>query len=76
MTTAAADWASRIIPFIVSTRWTAIGRASFPTAARPDVVHAWTPRENVRLFCEKLAGLLRRSRFSFISKTTRSSSSK
>ena len=22
----------------------------------PDIVHAWTPRENVRLFCEKLAG--------------------
>jgi len=22
----------------------------------PDLVHGWTPRENVRLFCEKLAG--------------------
>src|SRR5205085_4317591 len=22
----------------------------------PEIVHAWTPRENVRLFCEKLAG--------------------
>lgn len=25
----------------------------------PDVVHAWTPREVVRLFCEKLRGLCR-----------------
>jgi len=29
----------------------------FPNGRPPDVVHAWTPRENVRLFCEKLAGL-------------------
>jgi glycosyltransferase involved in cell wall biosynthesis len=29
----------------------------FPNGRAPDVVHAWTPRENVRLFCEKLAGL-------------------
>ena len=29
----------------------------FPNGRQPDVVHAWTPRENVRLFCEKLAGL-------------------
>jgi glycosyltransferase involved in cell wall biosynthesis len=28
----------------------------FPNGRGPDVVHAWTPRENVRLFCEKLAG--------------------
>jgi glycosyltransferase involved in cell wall biosynthesis len=28
----------------------------FPDGRAPDVVHAWTPRENVRLFCEKLAG--------------------
>jgi glycosyltransferase involved in cell wall biosynthesis len=28
----------------------------FPDGRSPDVVHAWTPRENVRLFCEKLAG--------------------
>ena len=28
----------------------------FPNGRPPDVVHAWTPRENVRLFCEKLAG--------------------
>ena len=25
-------------------------------ASPPEIVHAWTPRENVRLFCEKLAG--------------------
>jgi glycosyltransferase involved in cell wall biosynthesis len=29
----------------------------FANALPPDVVHAWTPRENVRLFCEKLRGL-------------------
>ncbi len=29
----------------------------FPNGAAPDVVHAWTPRENVRLFCEKLRSL-------------------
>ena len=28
----------------------------FPDGRPPDIVHAWTPRENVRLFCEKLAG--------------------
>jgi glycosyltransferase involved in cell wall biosynthesis len=28
----------------------------FENGRGPDVVHAWTPRENVRLFCEKLAG--------------------
>src|SRR5256886_8998405 len=28
----------------------------FPNGRPPDVVHAWTPRENVRLFCEKLGG--------------------
>jgi glycosyltransferase involved in cell wall biosynthesis len=28
----------------------------FPDGRAPDVVHAWTPRENVRLFCDKLAG--------------------
>jgi glycosyltransferase involved in cell wall biosynthesis len=28
----------------------------FPNGLAPDIVHAWTPRENVRLFCEKLAG--------------------
>jgi glycosyltransferase involved in cell wall biosynthesis len=27
----------------------------FPDGRGPDIVHAWTPRENVRLFCEKLA---------------------
>lgn len=31
----------------------------FPNGKPPDVVHAWTPREIVRLFCEKLAGLCR-----------------
>ncbi|HEX8490375.1 MAG TPA: hypothetical protein VF626_05120, partial [Chthoniobacterales bacterium] len=28
----------------------------FPDGRSPEIVHAWTPRENVRLFCEKLAG--------------------
>lgn len=28
----------------------------FPDGRAPDIVHAWTPRENVRLFCDKLAG--------------------
>lgn len=28
----------------------------FPDGRPPEIVHAWTPRENVRLFCEKLAG--------------------
>jgi glycosyltransferase involved in cell wall biosynthesis len=28
----------------------------FPNGHPPDIVHAWTPRENVRLFCDKLAG--------------------
>jgi glycosyltransferase involved in cell wall biosynthesis len=28
----------------------------FPNGHPPDIVHAWTPRENVRLFCEKIAG--------------------
>jgi len=28
----------------------------FSNGRGPDIVHAWTPRENVRLFCEKLAG--------------------
>jgi glycosyltransferase involved in cell wall biosynthesis len=28
----------------------------FANGQAPDIVHAWTPRENVRLFCEKLAG--------------------
>ncbi len=26
----------------------------FPDGRPPDIVHAWTPRENVRLFCEKV----------------------
>lgn len=29
----------------------------FPNGAGPDLVHGWTPRENVRLFCEKLRSL-------------------
>jgi glycosyltransferase involved in cell wall biosynthesis len=28
----------------------------FANGKPPEIVHAWTPRENVRLFCEKLAG--------------------
>ena len=32
-------------------------RRVFSNDAPPDVVHAWTPRENVRLFCEKLRSL-------------------
>jgi glycosyltransferase involved in cell wall biosynthesis len=29
----------------------------FPNGLPPDVLHAWTPRENVRLFCEKVRSL-------------------
>lgn len=29
----------------------------FPNGRPPDVVHAWTPRENVRLFCHKLRSI-------------------
>ncbi|CAN5448280.1 hypothetical protein BH18VER1_BH18VER1_05220 [soil metagenome] len=36
-------------------RWAAF----FENGNGPDVVHAWTPRENVRLFCEKLASFCR-----------------
>jgi hypothetical protein len=32
-------------------------RTVFPDSQAADVVHAWTPRENVRLFCEKMRGL-------------------
>lgn len=32
-------------------------KSVFANETAPDVVHAWTPRENVRLFCEKLKGL-------------------
>jgi glycosyltransferase involved in cell wall biosynthesis len=28
----------------------------FPDGRAPEIVHGWTPRENVRLFCEKVAG--------------------
>ncbi len=31
----------------------------FANGRPPDVVHAWTPRENVRLFCEKLRSICR-----------------
>src|SRR6476646_8034006 len=34
----------------------------FPDGRGPEIVHAWTPRENVRLFCEQLAGLCDYSR--------------
>jgi len=34
----------------VSDGWSKI----FPDARSPDLVHAWTPRENVRAFCENL----------------------
>ncbi len=37
----------------VDGRWDVL----FPNAQPPDVVHAWTPREGVRLFCERLSGL-------------------
>jgi glycosyltransferase involved in cell wall biosynthesis len=36
----------------VDNDWTRV----FANGRGPDIVHAWTPRENVRLFCEKLAG--------------------
>jgi glycosyltransferase involved in cell wall biosynthesis len=29
----------------------------FANGQPPGVIHAWTPRENVRLFCEKIAGI-------------------
>ena len=32
-------------------------RGIFTDGNAPDIVHAWTPRENVRLFCEKLKSL-------------------
>jgi glycosyltransferase involved in cell wall biosynthesis len=35
----------------------------FPDGRPPEIVHAWTPRENVRLFCDKLAGLCEFSLF-------------
>ena len=33
--------------------WSRVFRNNQP----PDVIHAWTPRENVRLFCEKVRAL-------------------
>jgi glycosyltransferase involved in cell wall biosynthesis len=35
--------------------WSGGWRGFFANDRPPDVVHAWTPRENVRLFCEKLS---------------------
>ena len=35
----------------------------FENGRPPDIVHAWTPRENVRLFCEKLASFCEYSLF-------------
>lgn len=32
-------------------------RRLFTDGNAPDILHAWTPRENVRLFCEKVRGL-------------------
>ena len=29
----------------------------FPNGLPPDILHAWTPRENVRLFCEKVRAM-------------------
>ena len=41
-----------VLPFDrVDGEWSLV----FPDGRAPDIVHAWTPRENVRLFCEKLA---------------------
>jgi len=39
--------------------WSRVFRNSQP----PDVIHAWTPRENVRLFCEKIRSLCSASLF-------------
>jgi glycosyltransferase involved in cell wall biosynthesis len=36
----------------VDGNWSAL----FADGGPPEIVHAWTPRENVRLFCDKLAG--------------------
>lgn len=38
-------------------------RNLFPNGKSPDIVHAWTPRENVRRFCQQLASI---SRFNLI----------
>ena len=50
-------WASSATPCSPITRSTETGRAFSPTVLPPDVLHAWTPRENVRLFCEKVRAL-------------------
>lgn len=43
----------------VDSEWSRV----FPNAEGPDIVHAWTPRENVRLFCEKLGSFCEFSLF-------------
>ncbi len=35
----------------------------FSNSQPPDIIHAWTPRENVRLFCEKVRALCSASLF-------------
>ncbi len=35
----------------------------FSNSQPPDIIHAWTPRENVRLFCEKVRSLCSASLF-------------
>ena len=37
----------------VDGNWTPV----FSNGLPPDILHAWTPRENVRLFCEKIRAL-------------------
>lgn len=44
----------RVVTYVeVEGNWSRL----FANARPPDVLHAWTPRENVRLFCEKVRGL-------------------
>ena len=53
------ETASNLGPQLYSTltfsEWSGGWRRYFANDRPPDVVHAWTPRENVRLFCEKLS---------------------
>lgn len=51
----------------VDGNWTRLFSNGFP----PGVLHAWTPRENVRLFCEKVRTLCSPS-FSFTSRIMKS----
>jgi glycosyltransferase involved in cell wall biosynthesis len=39
----------------VTYRRARLGRFGFPEGASPDLLHAWTPRENVRVFVSRLA---------------------